>query len=117
MIKPRKILEEIKEKKLHEKKDWRLKLDENENIYASQPKVKVTLKLGSRVAYRAMDDFPECEILADGSARVSGEFIQGDWLVDTLLGYGEHCEVIEPVWLREAVQEKLRRLVEKYALR
>ena len=34
MIKPRKILEEIKEKKLHKKKDWRLKLDENENIYA-----------------------------------------------------------------------------------
>ena len=93
------------------------KVLQNENIYASQPKVKVTLKLGSRVAYRAMDDFPECEILADRSARVSGEFIQGDWLVDTLLGYGEHCEVIEPVWLREAVQEKLRRLVEKYALR
>ena len=90
------------------------KVLQNENIYASQPKVKVTLKLGSRVAYRAMDDFPECEILADGSVRVSGEFIQGDWLVDTLLGYGEHCEVVEPAWLREAVEEKLRKLLARY---
>lgn len=90
------------------------KVLQNENIYTFQPRVKVTLKLGSRAAYRAMDDFPECRLLEDGSALVSGEFIQGDWLVDTLLGYGEHCEVVEPAWLREAVEEKLRKLLARY---
>jgi len=34
-----------------------------------------------------------------------------------LLGLGEHCEVIEPQWLREKAKERLQRMVELYALR
>jgi len=88
-----------------------------ENAYDKQPKVLVTLKLSKEAFYRAMDDFPKYEMLEDGSALVSGEFVQGEWLVDMLLGLGEHCEVIEPQWLREKAKERLQRMVELYALR
>lgn len=88
-----------------------------ENAYDKQQKVWVTLKLSKEAFYRAMDDFPEYEVLEDGSALVSGEFVQGEWLVDMLLGLGEHCEVIEPQWLREKAKERLQRMVELYALR
>ena len=89
---------------------------QRESIYDNQPKIKVTLKLEKEAAYRAMDDFPEYEIQKDGSVLVRGEFMQGEWLIDMLLGYGEHCEVIEPQWLREQVKEKIRRMLSKYEI-
>ncbi len=70
-----------------------------------------------QAVHRALDDFSEYELFEDGSVLVVGEFVQGDWLTDMLLGYGEYCEIMEPEWLWEEVREKLRKLVEKYALR
>lgn len=85
-----------------------------ENSYDKQPKVFVTLKLSKEAAYRAMDDFPEYEVLEDGSALVSGEFVQGEWLVDMLLGFGEHCEIVEPMWLRKQLKERLQKMLDIY---
>lgn len=90
------------------------KVLKQENTYHLQPKVRVKLKLEKQAAYRAMDDFGEYEMLADGSVLVSGEFVQGDWLADTLLGYGEYCEVIEPEWLREKVRLKAQKIWQRY---
>lgn len=87
-----------------------------ESIYDKQPKVKVILKFEKEAAFRALDDFSECIMQPDGSVVVSGEYIQGDWLIDLILSYGVRCEIVEPHWLRENVKEKLRRMVEKYAL-
>lgn len=87
---------------------------QKENTYTLQPKIRVVLKLSKEAAFRAMDDFPECEFQADGSALVSGEFVQGDWLVDALISYGEYCEIIEPMWLRDKVEEKLQRIIASY---
>lgn len=89
---------------------------QKENSYAEQPRVRVMLKLEKEAAYRAMDDFPEYKMLADGSVLVSGEFIQGDWLADMLLGYGEYCEVIEPEWLREELRLKAQKILQRYKI-
>lgn len=90
------------------------KVLQKETIYASKPKIKVILKLEKEAVYRALDDFSSYEILDDGSALISGEFIQGDWLVDFLISYGEHCEIMEPLWLRDKVEEKLRKILARY---
>lgn len=87
---------------------------QNENDYQSGERVKVVLRFEKQAAFRAMDDFPECEVQSDGSVLVSGEYIKGEWLTDIVIGYGEHCEVIEPQWLRDDLKEKLRRMVERY---
>lgn len=92
------------------------KVLKQENTYHSQPKVKVTLKLEKQAVYRAMDDFPEYEMLADGSVLVHGEFMQGDWLTDMLLCYGEYCEVVEPEWLREDLRLKAKKIWQRYKI-
>jgi predicted DNA-binding transcriptional regulator YafY len=61
-----------------------------------------------------MDDFAECEMQSDGSVLVNCEYMIGEWLTDIVIGYGEHCEVLKPQWLRNEVEEKLRRMVVKY---
>lgn len=86
----------------------------NENSYREGEYVKVLLRFDKQAAFRAMDDFAECEVCSDGSALVSGEYMNGDWLTDIIIGYGEHCEVIGPQWLRDEVKEKLRRMMERY---
>ena len=92
------------------------KVLKQENIYHLQPKVRVTLKLEKQAAYRALDDFPEYEMLTDGSVLVHGEFKQGDWLADMLLGYGEYCEVVEPEWLREDLRLKAKKIWQRYKI-
>lgn len=89
---------------------------QKESIYDKQPKVKVTLKLEKEAVFRAMDDFAEWEMQSDGSMVVSGEYIPGDWLIDLILGYGVHCEVIEPQWVREQVRERLVKMLERYSV-
>ena len=90
------------------------KILQNENSYQSGESVKVLLKFDKQAAFRAMDDFSECEMQDDGSVSVSCEYMVGEWLTDIVIGYGEHCEVISPQWLRDEVEEKLRRMLVKY---
>lgn len=90
------------------------KVLQNENSYKEGEYVKVLLQFNKKAAFRVMDDFSECEIQSDGSVLVRGEYMKGAWLADIVIGYGEHCEVIEPQWLRDEVEEKLRRMVERY---
>ncbi len=91
------------------------KILQNENSYQSGESVKVLLKFDKQAAFRAMDDFSECEMQDDGSVSVSCEYMVGEWLTDIVIGYGEHCEVISPQWLRDEMEEKLCRMVERYA--
>jgi len=91
------------------------KILQNKNSYQSGELVKVVLKFKKEAAFRAMDDFSEYEMQDDGSVLVSCEYMVGEWLTDIVIGYGEHCEVISPQWLRDEVEEKLCRMVERYA--
>ena len=90
------------------------KILQSEDSYQLGELVKVRLKFDKEAAFRAMDDFSECEMQDDGSALVRGEYMKGAWLADIVIGYGEYCEVIEPQWLRDEVQEKLQRMMERY---
>ncbi len=86
----------------------------NETSYKEGEYVQVLLRFDKRAAFRAMDDFAECEMQSDGSVLVNCEYMIGEWLTDIVIGYGEHCEVIKPQWLRDEVQEKLQRMMERY---
>ena len=90
------------------------KVLQNETSYQEGEYTQVLLRFDKQAAFRAMDDFAECEMLSDGSVLVNCEYMTGGWLPDIVIGYGEHCEVLKPQWLRDEVEEKLRRMVAKY---
>ena len=90
------------------------KVLQNETSYKEGESVQVLLRFDKQAAFRAMDDFAECEMLSDGSVLVNCEYMIGGWLSDIVIGYGEHCEVLKPQWLRDEVEEKLRRMLERY---
>lgn len=90
------------------------KVLQNETSNKEGEYVQVLLRFDRQAAFRAMDDFAECEIQSDGSVLVNCEYMIGEWLTDIVIGYGEQCEVIKPQWLRDEVEEKLCRMVERY---
>jgi predicted DNA-binding transcriptional regulator YafY len=77
--------------------------------------IKVKLKMDKAVAYRVYDDFKNYQSLEDGSILVEGEFWEDEWLVQSILSYGEYCQVLEPEELRQKVKQKLMRILEQYS--
>ena len=90
------------------------KVLQNETSYKEGEYVQVLLRFDKQAPFRAMDDFAECEMQSDGSVLVNCEYMIGEWLAYIVIGYGEHCEVIKPQWLRDEVEEKLQRMMERY---
>lgn len=76
--------------------------------------VTITLKFSKEMAYRVYDEFPDCELLSDGSFKASLTMPQGKWIYQYLATFGEHCEVLEPSDIRLEIKEKLEKTLEQY---
>lgn len=83
---------------------------ERENVET----LKVKLKIEKEAAYRAFDEFENCQIQEDGSVIVETDFLKNEWLVYHILSYGEDCTVLEPEELCEEIKEKLCNMLGKY---
>lgn len=85
---------------------------------ASHQKQDVTLKLKitPEMTYRIFDDFDDssAEKQPDGSFIVTVTWPEDDWVYGTILSYGEYIEVLEPEHIRKIINEKARRITEKY---
>lgn len=68
---------------------------------------KVKLKFNENVAYRIYDDFENYKKLPDGSFLVEESFEINEWFIFHIISYGEDCQVLEPVELKEQIREKL----------
>lgn len=80
----------------------------------AQELVKIKFRIEKEAAYRAYDDFEQCETQTDGSVIVAGCFKKNEWVMNYILGYGEMCEVLEPLELRDEIQQKIRCMLKKY---
>lgn len=76
--------------------------------------MKVRIRIEKEAAYRAYDDFEHCSLQEDGSVIADAYFQKTDWLINYLLSFGDSCQVLEPVELREEIKEKLYDMLEKY---
>jgi len=56
----------------------------------------------------------QVEHQADGSAVVQAEDRSGFRIMQELLRYGEHAELLEPAWLREKMAETARKMARVY---
>lgn len=76
--------------------------------------VTITLKFSKEMAYRVYDEFPDCELLPDGSFKANLTMPRGEWIYQYLATFGEHCEVLEPSDIRLQIKGKLRKTLEQY---
>lgn len=66
------------------------------------------------MAYRVYDEFPDCELLPDGSFKTSLTMPRGQWIYQYLATFGEHCQVLEPSDIRRQIKENLQKTLEQY---
>ncbi len=80
------------------------------------PMTKIKVKIDSSQVYRVHDDFDENNIVKneDGSFTVTMDFIETDWVYGYLLSFGFYAEVLEPLHIREAIIEHLKKSLDKY---
>ena len=76
--------------------------------------VNLKLKIAPEMTYRVYDDFGDGERQEDGSHIVSVTWPEDDWVYGFILSFGEYIEVLEPEYMKEIIQEKAKKIFEKY---
>ena len=76
--------------------------------------VTITLKLSKEMAYRVYDEFPDSEVLSDGSFKVTLTMPRGEWIYHYLATFGEQCAVLEPSDIRLQIKENLQKTLNQY---
>ncbi|TCT12194.1 putative DNA-binding transcriptional regulator YafY [Natranaerovirga pectinivora] len=85
--------------------------DEKNNNY-----IKLEVKILSEMAYRVYDEFEPQNIkkLMDGNFIATVVFPEDGWVYGYIMSFGEYIEVLEPLHIREIIQEKLDKALKKY---
>lgn len=79
------------------------------------PCPRIVLSFSKDVAYRVYDEFDKSQIrrLEDGSLMASSQMPVDPWLIGYLLSFGAQVEIIEPVYLKEALAAEAKKIYEK----
>lgn len=85
----------------------------DKNIFQEQY-ISLKLKLSSEIAFRVYDEFDEYTKEEDGSFVVQTIHPMGDWLFPYIYSFGRHCEVLEPVEVRNALKEEMQKMISNY---
>jgi predicted DNA-binding transcriptional regulator YafY len=78
--------------------------------------VNLILRLQSFAAYRVYDEFDEKQITKneDGSFTVNVAFPEDEWVYGYILSFGNYVEVIEPMYIRDILKNRLEETLRKY---
>ena len=84
----------------------------------TNPKNNVALKLlvDASLAHRVFDEFEEKEIKTDenGNFIIDAIFPEDEWLYGYILSFNHNAEVLEPLYFRDKVIDKLQKTLMKY---
>ncbi|MGN7470142.1 helix-turn-helix transcriptional regulator [Brevibacillus sp. SAFN-007a] len=91
-------------------------LSVEKNEQSSQKWMNVHVKIAPQGAYRVYDEFDENEITRhpDGSFTVVTSLPESKWLFHYILSFGDDMEVLAPQEVREAIKDKLHKMIRKY---
>lgn len=76
--------------------------------------VKLKLKLSREVAYRVYDEFDSYEQQEDGSFIAEINYPKGQWIFYYIASFGSHCEILEPVDVRNDVKAEILNILNNY---
>ena len=76
--------------------------------------MKLVLKFSSKIRFRVEDFYEEenIEYLESGEMLVTVKFPEDEWVYSTILSYGEHVEVLEPLHVRKIIQQKAKKILQ-----
>ena len=79
-------------------------------------KIKLQLfdQYATLVTERLYGKNQKVETLADGSAILTCEMQNKESIKVFVLGFGEHCKVLEPEWLKDEVTTTIRKISKEY---
>ncbi|MDD3361353.1 MAG: YafY family protein [Hespellia sp.] len=72
------------------------------------------LKLDADMAYRVYDEFDHYTKQDDGSFIVETMFPVGEGIFPYIVSFGSHCEVLEPLNIRNSVKAELQKTIQNY---
>jgi predicted DNA-binding transcriptional regulator YafY len=76
--------------------------------------VTLKLRLSSDMAFRVCDEFEEYTREPDGSFIVQTIYPMGKWMFPYITSFGRHCEVLEPLHIRNFIKEELQKTINNY---
>ncbi len=78
--------------------------------------IKIILKIDSSQACRVYDNFDECQILknSDGNFIVTIYSPEDEWLYNFIISFGVYAEVLEPIYIRENIKDRLEKTLKLY---
>lgn len=90
--------------------------DTQEEAAQSYEEVLIKLRIWPEMKYRLFDDFNESDIeeQPDGSFILTVSLPEDNWVHGFVLSFGEYAEVIEPEHLRKTINDKAKKISERY---
>jgi len=81
-----------------------------------EKKITLKLRIEAEMAYKVFDVFYESfvERQADGSFLVTVTWPENEWLYGFILSFGRYIEVLEPMHIRNIIEEEAKKISKKY---
>jgi predicted DNA-binding transcriptional regulator YafY len=78
--------------------------------------IKIKLYINASMAYRVYDEFDEdcIEKDADGNFIVYASYPEDEWLYGYILSFNHNAEVLEPLYFRNTIRERLKSALSNY---
>ncbi|MCL2158867.1 MAG: YafY family transcriptional regulator [Oscillospiraceae bacterium] len=83
---------------------------------SSKNNVALKLLVDSSLAHKVFDEFEEKEITTDegGNFIISAIFPEDEWLYGYVLSFCQHAKVIEPLYFRDKIIDRLQKTLARY---
>lgn len=86
---------------------------DEEDVFCEKS-IALKLRLLPAMAYRVYDEFDNFIKQDDGSFIVQTNYPAGEWVFPYISSFGSHCEVLEPLDVRNYIKEELEKTLINY---
>ena len=85
-------------------------------LYQSTKFVNIVLKFSGKIKLKVVEYFGEesVKIEEDGNLIVKLRYPEDDYIYSVVLGFEEYAEILEPVYMRDKLKEKVEKILSNY---
>lgn len=78
--------------------------------------IKLIFEIDKFLSFRVYDEFKESDIkkLDNGNFLIEVNYPYNEWIYGYLLSYGEYIKIVEPLFIKEKIIERLKKSIKNY---